>query len=55
MDPIPNMCAVIESKDYPSYKEQHPEVKLFQYPQVMKRAWQQGVDEQLEPLADELR
>ncbi|MBM7690579.1 hypothetical protein BCR24_03155 [Enterococcus ureilyticus] len=39
MDPIPNMGAVIESKNYEEYRSIHPEMKPFKYPQAMKRAW----------------
>ncbi|WP_027964088.1 type I restriction endonuclease subunit R [Halalkalibacillus halophilus] len=55
MDSIPNMKSIIESKDYETFKTQHPDVKPFQYPQMMKREWQKVLDEQIVPLDDELR
>lgn len=55
MDPIPNMGAVIESKNYEGYKSIHSEMKPFKYPQVMKRAWRHVLDEAVIPLEDELR
>ncbi|QKS69718.1 type I restriction endonuclease subunit R [Paenalkalicoccus suaedae] len=55
MDAIPNMRSIIESKDYETFKAQHPEVKPFQYPQMMKREWKHMLDEQIVPLDDELR
>ncbi|OTN90045.1 type I restriction modification site-specific deoxyribonuclease HsdR [Enterococcus sp. 7E2_DIV0204] len=54
-EPIPNMRGIIESKEYDAYKVIHPEVKPFQYPQAMKRAWRFMLDEQIVPLDDELR
>ncbi|CAM3351903.1 type I restriction endonuclease subunit R [Vagococcus fessus] len=55
MTDIPNKNKLIESKDYPAFKAIHPEIKTFQYPQAMKRAWQEVLDNQLEPLNMELR
>lgn len=55
MDPIPNVKNIIESKVYESYKIEHPEVKPFQYPQLMKRAWRKVLDEQIVPLENELK
>ena len=55
MNPIPNMGDIISSKDFESYKATHPEAKPFKYPQQMKRAWRQTLDEYLVPLEDELR
>lgn len=55
MDPIPNMGAVIESKNYEGYKSIHPEIKPFKYPQSMKRAWREVLDDAVIPLEDELR
>ena len=43
-DPIPNMKAIINSKDYEGYKAKHPEAKPFKYPQEMKRAWRKMLD-----------
>lgn len=54
-DPIPNMKAIINSKNFDKYKEQHPNAKPFKYPQEMKRAWREVLDEQLIPLENELR
>lgn len=54
-DPIPNMKAIINSKNFDKYKEQHPKAKPFKYPQEMKRAWREVLDEQLIPLENELR
>lgn len=55
MDPIPNMGNVIASKNYDKYKVLHPEMKPFKYPQAMKRAWRDVLDETVIPLEDELR
>lgn len=55
MDPIPNMGNVIESKNYEGYKAIHPEMKPFKYPQAMKRAWREVLDDAVIPLEDELR
>jgi len=55
MEPIPNVKSIIESKDYDAYKEQNPDVKPFKYPQMMKRAWQKVLDEQVVPLDNELK
>ena len=55
MDAIPNMKSIIESKDYDAFKVDHPDVKPFKYPQMMKREWQKVLDEQIVPLDDELR
>ena len=55
IDPIPNMGAVIESKNYEGYKLIHPEMKPFKYPQAMKRAWRELLDDAVIPLEDELR
>ncbi|HFM8039072.1 TPA: type I restriction endonuclease subunit R, partial [Enterococcus faecium] len=46
-DPIPNMKAIINSKDYEGYKAKHPEAKPFKYPQEMKRAWRKMLDDEL--------
>lgn len=54
-EPIPNIKGIIESKNFEAYKIQHPEAKPFKYPQQMKRAWREILDEQLIPLEDELR
>ncbi|HFM6347291.1 TPA: type I restriction endonuclease subunit R, partial [Enterococcus faecium] len=54
-DPIPNMKAIINSKDYEGYKAKHPEAKPFKYPQEMKRAWRKMLDDELIPLENELR
>lgn len=55
MDPIPNMKSIIESKDYDTFKSRHPEIKPFTYPQKMKRAWKQVLDEHILPLDEELK
>ncbi|ALV22232.1 type I restriction endonuclease subunit R [Carnobacterium antarcticum] len=55
MESIPNLKGIIESKDYDAYKNLHPEVKPFKYPQAMKRAWREVLDEQILPLDNELR
>lgn len=52
---IPNMKAIINSKDYEGYKAKHPEAKPFKYPQEMKRAWRKMLDDELIPLENELR
>lgn len=52
---IPNMKAIISSKDYEGYKAKHPEAKPFKYPQEMKRAWRKMLDDELIPLENELR
>lgn len=54
-DPIPNIGTIIESKNYEAYKAKHPESKPFKYPQQMKRAWKDLLDNQIIPLYDELR
>ncbi|MDT6480963.1 type I restriction endonuclease subunit S, partial [Enterococcus faecium] len=53
--PIPNMKAIINSKDYEGYKANHPEAKPFKYAQEMKRAWRKMLDDELIPLENELR
>ncbi|MBN8234921.1 type I restriction endonuclease subunit R [Halobacillus kuroshimensis] len=55
MDAVPNMKSIIESKDYETFKADHPDIKPFKYPQMMKRDWQKVLDEQIVPLDDELR
>lgn len=55
MDPIPNIGNVIESKQYELFKAVHPEIKPFSYPQKMKRAWREVLDEKIILLEDELR
>lgn len=55
MDQIPGIGDIIDSKDYESYKALHPEVKPFQYPQAMKRAWRELLDNVILSLDDELR
>nr|WP_246238298.1 HsdR family type I site-specific deoxyribonuclease [Alkalicoccus luteus] len=55
MEAIPNMKSIIESKDYEAFKAEHPEIKPFKYPQMMKREWQKVLDEQVLPLDNELR
>lgn len=55
MESIPNLKGIIESKDYEAYKNLHPEVKPFKYPQAMKRAWREVLDDQILPLDNELR
>lgn len=55
MDTLPNIGAVIESKNYEEYKKQHPESKPFRYPQAMKRAWKLLLDDSILPLENELR
>lgn len=52
---IPNMKAIINSKNYEGYKAKHPEAKLFKYRQEMKRAWRKMLDDELIPLENELR
>lgn len=54
-DPIPNIKGIIESKNFETYKATHPEAKPFKYPQAMKRAWRNVLNEELLPLEDELR
>lgn len=54
-DPIPNIKGVIESKNFEGYKALNPDAKPFKYPQAMKRAWREVLDEELIPLEDELR
>ncbi|MDD9146563.1 type I restriction endonuclease subunit R [Enterococcus hirae] len=52
---IPNMKAIINSKNFEGYKANHPEAKPFKYPQEMKRAWRKMLDDELIPLENELR
>ena len=54
-EPNPKHGDIISDKDFESYKATHPEAKPFKYPQQMKRAWRQTLDEYLVPLEDELR
>lgn len=54
-EPIPNIGAIIESKDFDGYKKQHPEARPFKYAQDMKRDWRVTLDEVIMPLNDELR
>lgn len=54
-NPIPNMGAIIDSKDYEGYKTVHPETKPFKYAQAMKRAWREVLDKKVFPLDNELR
>lgn len=55
MEPIPNIGQIIESKNYEAYKIIHPKIKPFQYPQAMKRAWKNLLDNIIIPLENELR
>ncbi len=56
MNPIPNMGDIISKQKTSSHiKRRTQKQKPFKYPQQMKRAWRQTLDEYLVPLEDELR
>lgn len=52
---IPNMGAIIGSKNYDGYKALHSDAKPFKYAQDIKRAWREVLDKILMPLEDELK
>lgn len=52
---IPNMGAIIGSKNYDGYKALHSDAKPFKYAQDIKRAWREVLDKKLMPLEDELK
>ena len=55
MEKIPNVGRIIESKNFASYKETHPEAILLKYGPGMKRSWRIVLDEAIIPLDQELR
>lgn len=54
-DEIPNIRRIINSRDYESYKANHPEANPIKYNQAMKQDWQRELDEKVVWLNDELR
>ncbi|MGL5041676.1 MAG: type I restriction endonuclease subunit R [Culicoidibacterales bacterium] len=54
-EPIPNMRAIIESKNFEQYKKKNLEAKPFKYPQDMKRNWRITLDEKIVLLENELK
>lgn len=54
-EPIPNIGAIIDSKQFERYKEIHPEAKPLKYGPEMKRQWKKTLDDILVPLEDELK
>ncbi len=52
---IPNMGAIIGSKNYDGYNALHSDAKPFKYAQDIKRAWREVLDKKLMPLEDELK
>lgn len=54
IDPIPGIGAVIDSRNYEEFKNNHPEVGKFKYPQEMKKAWKKVLEEQIVMLNEEI-
>ncbi|TDM05174.1 type I restriction endonuclease subunit R [Macrococcus lamae] len=52
---IPNMGNVMEKIDFTSYKKEHPDMNPFKYRQMMKKKWNETLNEELIPLENELR
>ncbi|CUB24662.1 Type-1 restriction enzyme R protein [Bacillus subtilis] len=54
-DPIPNIGAIINSKQFDQYKAVHPDAKPLKYGPELKRQWRKTLDEVIVPLDGELR
>ena len=52
---IYNKKRIIDSIDYPTYVQQHPDADPFSYPQYMIEAWGKCLFEDIIPLRDELK
>ena len=52
---IYNKKRIIDSTDYPTYVQQHPDADPFSYPQHMIEAWGTCLFEEIIPLRDELK
>lgn len=52
---IYNKKRIIDSTDYPTYVQQHPDADPFSYPQHMIEAWGTCLFEDIIPLRDELK
>lgn len=52
---IYNKKRIIDSTDYPTYVQQHPDAGPFSYPQHMIEAWGKCLFEDIIPLRDELK
>lgn len=52
---IYNKKRIIDSTDYPTYVQQHPDADPFSYPQHMIEAWGKCLFEDIIPLRDELK
>ena len=52
---IYNKKRIIDSTDYPTYVQQHPDSDPFSYPQHMIEAWGKCLFEDIIPLRDELK
>ena len=52
---IYNKKRIIDSTDYPTYVQQHPDADPFSYPQHMIEAWGKSLFEDIIPLRDELK
>lgn len=52
---IYNKKRIIDSIDYPTYVQQHPDADPFSYPQHMIEAWGKCLFEDIIPLRDELK
>lgn len=52
---LPNIKKINDSRNFPAYQVNHPEVKPFSYVPQLKRNWQILLDEVVMPLNDELR
>ena len=52
---IYNKKRIIDSTDYPTYVQQHPDADPFSYPQYMIEAWGKCLFEDIIPLRDELK
>jgi type I site-specific deoxyribonuclease, hsdR family len=52
---IYNKKRIIDSTDYPTYMQQHPDADPFSYPQHMIEAWGKCLFEEIIPLRDELK
>ena len=55
MDPIPNISAILNSRDFDGYKAVNPGAKKLKHGPEMKRKWKKVLDEVIVPLRDELR
>ncbi|MDW0114365.1 HsdR family type I site-specific deoxyribonuclease [Sporosarcina saromensis] len=54
-DTIPNIGAILDSKQFDKYKEINPGAKPLKYGPQMKREWLQVLNEEIVPYGDELR